>query len=216
MPLKSGRASAPNLVREGLRAAIIDGTFVSGAKLSQDEIATRFGTSRIPVREALRQLETEGLVDIVPNRGAVVAGLSFSDAIAVMDIRIGLECRALELAVPNLLDDDVEAADRVLAEYDGASNPEKWGEMNWRFHRILYDPCDRPRLVALIEQNVSHIGRFTRTHISRLTGKGVPQRDHYDILAACRRGDPARATRVLREHLLRTQKILMAAARMPG
>ncbi len=216
MTIKTARASAPELVRQGLRAAIVDGTFASGAKLSQDEIANRFGTSRIPVREALRQLESEGLVNIVPNRGAVVASLSFGEAVEVMDIRIGLECRALRLAVPNLLDSDCEVAEAILAEYDRESRPEHWGEMNWRFHRTLYEPCDRPRLVALIEQNFSHINRFTRTHISRLTGKGVPQRDHYDILAACRRGDPTRATRVLEDHLIRTQKTLMAAARAYG
>ena len=216
MTIKTARASAPELVRDGLRAAIVDGRFASGAKLSQDELATRFGTSRIPVREALRQLESEGLVHIVPNRGAVVAGLSFAEAVEIMDIRIGLECRALRLAVPNLLDDDFRAAEAVLADYDRESRPEYWGEMNWQFHRILYNPCDRPRLVALIEQNVSHISRFARTHISRLTGKGMPQRDHYDILAACRLGDPGRATRVLETHLVRTQKTLMAAARAPG
>lgn len=207
------RASAPDVVRDGLRSAIADGTFATGAKLSQDGIASMFGTSRIPVREALRQLESEGLVEIVPNRGAVVAGLSFVEAIDVMDIRIGLECRALELAVPNLLESDLAAAEQVLEAYDRASRPEHWGEMNRRFHQILYEPCDRPRLVALIETNVSHISRFARTHISRLTGKGEPQRDHHDIVAACRRGDPERAARALRDHLLRTQKVLLSAAR---
>ena len=213
LTLKSARPSAPDHVRDGLRAEILGGNFASGAKLSQEEIAARFGTSRVPVREALRQLESEGLVSLIPNRGAVVAGLSFQDAIDVMDIRIDLECRALELAVPNLTEDDLGSAEEILLEYDQATYPEHWGEKNWRFHKRLYEPSDRPRLMALINQNIGHISRFTRIHISHLTGKGAPQSDHYAILAACRKGDPEQAARRLKEHLVRTQKILMAAGR---
>src|SRR6266480_5545786 len=84
---KPSKSSAPDVVRDGLRKAIFDGDLVAGTQLRQDEIASRFGTSRIPVREALRQLESEGLVIFHPNRGAVVKGLSLEDVLEMLDIR---------------------------------------------------------------------------------------------------------------------------------
>lgn len=88
---------APELVRDSLREAIYSGKLQPGEQLRQEELAERYGISRIPVREALRQLEAEGLVTRQPNRGAVVAALSVQEVIEMLDIRIGLECRALML-----------------------------------------------------------------------------------------------------------------------
>src|SRR5436190_3117736 len=111
------RKPAPDLVRDGLRESILAGVFEAGHQLRQDEVAEQFGTSRIPVREALRQLESEGLVTFHPNRGAVVKGLSLEDVLEMLDIRIGLECRALKLAIPNMAVEDHEAAQQILDEY---------------------------------------------------------------------------------------------------
>ncbi len=88
-------------MREALRAAISSGELAPGLQLRQDELAARFGTSRIPVREALRQLEAEGFVTFLPNRGAVVSDLSIDEVIELLEIRIALECHALRLAIPD-------------------------------------------------------------------------------------------------------------------
>lgn len=206
-------SSAPEFVREQLREAIISGELQSGAKLSQDELASRFGTSRIPVREALRQLEAEGLVTLYPNRGAVVATLSLSEVLEIMEIRIALECRALQLAIPNMIDADIDAAEEILQRYDTEPDPAKWSEMNWRFHEALYVPCNMTRLLALIEANFGHVNRFMRVQISKVVGRDVPQRDHHNILDACREGDTEKAVKLLERHLLGTQKALMAMGR---
>lgn len=205
--------SAPELVREQLREAIISGELVSGAKLSQDELAARFGTSRIPVREALRQLEAEGLVTLYPNKGAVVATLSLADVLEIMEIRIALECRALQLAIPNMIDADLDGAEELLKRYDAEPEPAKWSEMNWRFHEALYSPCNHSRLVALIEANFGHVNRFMRVQISKTVGREGPQRDHHNILNACREGDVEKSVKLLEKHLLGTQKALMAMGR---
>jgi DNA-binding GntR family transcriptional regulator len=206
-------SSAPELVREQLREAIISGELVSGAKLSQDELAARFGTSRIPVREALRQLEAEGLVTLYPNRGAVVATLSLADVLEIMEIRIALECRALQLAIPNMIDSDLDGAEEILKRYDAEPEPASWSEMNWRFHEALYSPCNLSRLLALIEANFGHVSRFMRVQISRAVGREGPQRDHHNILNACREADVEKAVKLLEKHLLGTQKALMAMGR---
>src|SRR5580704_14671862 len=170
------KQSAPDLIRDQLRQAIFAGKFQPGDPLRQEELADRFGTSRIPVREALRQLEAEGLVALHPNRGAVVAALSLQEVLEMLDIRIALECRALYLGVPNMIDSDFEAAAKILKSYDREPRPQRWGEMNWRFHETLYLPCNRPKLLAMIEANFGHVNRFVRTQISMASGKEKPQK----------------------------------------
>lgn len=212
-----GRADAhgsvPDLVRDRVRKAIFAGDFEPGAQLRQDELAARYGTSRIPVREALRKLEAEGLVTIHPNRGAVVSTLSLDDVLEMLEIRIALECRALRLAIPNIVDVDIEAAADILKSYDAEPRPQKWGEMNWQFHKTLYAPCSRPKLIAMIEANYGHVGRFIRVQVSLAAGKERPQREHYAMLDACRRSDSDAAVRMLEEHIVHTQKSLLAASR---
>lgn len=201
------------MVRDGLRKAIFDGDLVAGTQLRQDELASRFGTSRIPVREALRQLESEGLVTLHPNRGAAVSSISLEDVLELLEIRIGLECRALKLAIPNMVGDDFDLAAEILRGYDDEPEPRKWGEMNWRFHETLYIPCQRPKLLSMIESNYGHVGRFVRLQVSMAAGKEQPNRDHWAILDACRAGDAGKAVKLLEDHIVQTQKSLMAAMR---
>lgn len=207
------RRPAPEIVRDGLREAILLGEFETGHQLRQDEVAERFGTSRIPVREALRQLESEGLVTFHPNRGAVVKGLSLDDVLEMLDIRIALECRALKLSIPNMADEDLDAAAQILDDYDKAMEPARWGEMNWRFHSTLYAPCNRTRLLEMIEANYGHVNRFTRTQVSLATGKAKPQAEHHEMLGYCRAGKVDEAVALLERHIEQTQKSLRAAAR---
>lgn len=210
---ESVRKSAPDLVRDGLRASILAGDFEAGHQLRQDEVAEQFGTSRIPVREALRQLESEGLVTFHPNKGAVVRGLSLEDVLEMLDIRIALETRALKLAIPNMAIEDLEAAQDILDRYDQASEPEAWGEMNWNFHWTIYAPCNRSRLLAMIEANYGHVSRFTRRQVSRAAGKARPQVEHHELLELCRQGKIQPAVELLERHIEQTQKSLQASSR---
>ena len=205
--------STPDTVREALRRAISAGELAPGIQLRLDELAEKFGTSRIPVREALRQLEAEGFVTFLPNRGAVVSDLSIDEVIELLEIRIALECHALRLAIPAMGDVDLDDAKAILRSYDEEPDPEKWGAFNWRFHKALYAPCNRPRLLAMIEANYGHVGRFTRALVSRATGKDRPQREHYQLLEFCRDGEIEKAARLLREHIVQTQKTLRSAQR---
>ena len=210
------KLSAPDIVREGLRRSILAGEIGGGAQLRQDELAERFGTSRIPVREALRQLEAEGLVTIQQNKGAVVASLSVEEVLELLDIRIALESRALSLAVPEMIESDLEAAGAILDSYDGEPDPSEWSEMNWRFHKTLYAPCHRPRLLAMIEANYGQIGRFLRVQVSKATGKDRPQTEHRRILEACRQGRKAEAVNLLEQHIANTQRMVRASLRRKG
>src|SRR5437899_7511638 len=112
------RQSLPSAVADKLRDQIIRGEIAEGTQLRQDAIATQYQVSRIPVREALRQLEAEGLITIVPNRGAVVPALSPDDIEELFSIRALLEPEILKHSIPRLTDSDFAEADVVLCRYE--------------------------------------------------------------------------------------------------
>ena len=211
-PKHGVKQSAPAMVREGLRRAILTGDYASGVQLRQDELAERFGTSRIPVREALRQLEAEGLVTIEANKGATVTALSLPEVLELLDIRIALECRALKLAIPGMIDAAFEAAEVILQDYAASGDPGRWGEANWAFHSVLYAPCARPKLLGMIEANYGRVDRFTRLSVSQAAGKDRPLREHWELLNHCRSSATAKAMTLLEEHITYSQKALVAAA----
>ena len=198
-------------VAESLRAMILDGTLGSGLQLRQEDLAKRFGVSRIPVREALGRLQAEGLVEHFANRGSVVASRSIEELLETLDIRIALETRALKLALPHLTAKDFKAAREIMRRYDESESPRQWTELNLEFHLTLYRPCGRPRLVRMIEELVRGINIHLRQHISHTVGRGNPQAEHKDILKACIEGDAVRAVRLTEEHIERTKAALAAA-----
>lgn len=196
-----------------MRREILSGELAGATPLRQEELAARFGTSRIPAREALRQLEVEGLVTIEQNKTALVSVLSPAEVLELQDIRIALECRALRLAVPNMAVEDFDRAAAVLRRAEKKSKPQDLGELNWMFHEALYAPCNRPRLMAMIESNYSHIGRFARAPVSEAVGRDRPQREHWAILEACRAGNADVAVKLLEQHIGETQKSLQSLLR---
>lgn len=215
-PRTSPSGSAPQLVYHRLRDLIIEGAFAGGHPLRQDELAAQFGVSRIPVREALRQLAAEGLVAYEANRGAIVSSVSLGDALEMLDIRIALECRALRLAIPNLTDSDCTRIEAVLEAYGSAEDVADCGRLNRDFHLALYAPADRPRLLALIQDNFDNANRFTRLQVSIATGRERPHREHQEIFRACRGGEVDRAVQLLEAHITYSQKALVATVRRSG
>ena len=120
--------STPGLVADGIRLAILRGQLAPGQTLKQEELAKQFGLSRAPVREALRQLEAEGLVISYPHRGTVVARLSADDIEEVFLIRITLETAILKVAVPKINDLDLRKAQAVLEQTESDPNPAHSGQ----------------------------------------------------------------------------------------
>ncbi len=206
--------AAPNSIRDQLRASILDGKLEGGTFLRQEELATHFGTSRIPVREALRQLETEGLIAFHYNRGAVVTSLTGADIIEMFELRLALECHALTVAIPNMAEDDLEQAERLLTTYDLNPTPADISSINWRFHQALYAPCDLPKLLMMIEWNHGNLGRFVKPQPCTRSNIERSQNEHWKIFVACRQGDVNQAVSMLRQHIIDTKKSLAALGRM--
>ena len=200
-------------IREALRHDILSGELQAGQELRLDALAERFIASRIPVREALRQLEAEGLVVHQPNRRAVVAGMSMTQLCELLDIRIALECHAARLAVPNMVQRDFETMEQILADYAASDSLNEWAEYNRQFHRAICAPANNARLRQLIEEFCLNTDRYTHLAMSEATGLERPMRDHYALLEACRAGDAELVVSLLRDHIDHTRKELQASER---
>jgi len=205
--------STHGLVADGIRLAILRGQLAPGQVLRQEELAKQFGLSRAPVREALRQLETEGLVVSYPNRGTVVAELSPEDIEEVFLIRITLETTALRLSVPNMTDSDFRKAVAVLDQTDNDPNPAQSAELNWAFHESLYAPAGLPRLLNIIRMLHNHALRYHLVGFIALDFKRDSQSGHRKILEACRRRDQDCAVAALTQHLSESGKSIVAYVR---
>lgn len=196
-----------------LRNKIIAGDFAPGEPLRQDEIAKAHGVSKIPVREALLKLEVDGFVLFRKNRGAVVRELSTEEILHLMDIRVALECKAIELAVPEMIQDDFDAAAAILEEYSQEMDPARWSDLNLRFHRLLYEPSGNDTLLQLISDIQQRIGPSLRQFVTETSGRDRPNAEHHQILGACREGRVDEAVALLRQHIETTKKETAARLR---
>ena len=201
--------TTPTMVADILREAILAGTLQGGQPLRQEDLATKFQLSRGPVREALRQLEGEGLITFYPHRGAVVSTLSLAEVQEICDIRIALETAALRFAMPHLSDDVLKCAEEILDEADRQiTEVAHWGEINWRFHATLYAPANRPRLFTLIKAQHAQMDRYLRVHFSLMNYKQQAQQEHRQILEACKRRDLSTALAVLEQQIAEVGEML--------
>jgi len=201
---------------EAIRQQILSGELQEGAPIRQDDIAAQMGVSKIPVREALMRLQSEGWVTLKRNAGAFVTPLTASDCVEMLDLRIALECRALEIAVPNMAPSDLALAEQLLKRYERADSPQSWSDLNLAFHQALYAPANRPRLVATAQAAQERMGRFLRTHLSAVNDHQRSYDEHFAIHQACAAGDTKTAVRLLRKHLEQTQREVMAYFRLSG
>lgn len=187
-----------------LRRRILEGEFPGGYQLRQDALANDLGVSRIPIREALVQLESEGLVKIVAHRGAVVSELSVDEIEELFALRALLEPRLLRLSVPHLTPEDFAALDRILAEYGAemdSRDASRWGELNSALHMRLYERANQPRTSGIVASLLQGTDRYTRMQLSFTDGRPRAQEDHAKLVALCRAGRIDEAADVLAAHI---------------
>ena len=187
-------------ISRALAERIIAGDVEPGARLRQDHIAEEFGASHVPVREAFRLLESQGLVVSEPRRGVRVAGFSLDEVREVAEMRAALEVLALRQAGPHLTKALLEEAEAISKAGDRASDVQAWEEANRAFHRLIITPCGMPRLLRTIDDLHSASARFLFPGW-RAEWEAPTDRDHMAILAALRAGEIETATAVLARHI---------------
>lgn len=194
-----------------LREAIGAGTLPAGAALRQDDLAARFGFSRMPIRDALRLLEAEGIVTIHPTRGAFVARMDGREIAEIYAVRALLEGEALRLALPHLTERDLTAAAAVLDRLDAEPDVGRWGALNRDFHLALYRPCGNARLLELINAQHRAADRYVRLLLANPDYRSRSQGEHRELLAACRRQAAPAALDWLARHLKDGSEKLIAS-----
>jgi DNA-binding GntR family transcriptional regulator len=201
--------SAGSRVAQGLRDRLRTGALAPGSVLSQSDIAAEYGVSRIPVRDALHILSTEGLVELGVT-GAVVTGLSIPELQELYEMREALEPVVTAIAVPNVGRAEIArmAALAERMEAEGIS-PADWLEANARFHALVYERADRPRMVALTEQLRRLTDRYVYLHLEVIGDVDHLHEEHRRILDAVRRGDPREVAELTRLHLATSHDFIL-------
>jgi DNA-binding GntR family transcriptional regulator len=206
-------------VANDLRAGILHGRLAAGARLGEVELAERLGVSRTPVREALTRLAAEGLVEIVPNRGARVATWTVAELEGVFDLRVSLEPRLAGLAAGAATDADVAALDELAHRMIAVGSPgprqdlDALVPLNRAFHDRLVALADHPTLATALAAAIHPpiVRRNFHTYDEASLRRSLAH--HAEIVAALRAGDPVWAQAVMTAHISNARAVMVGAAR---
>ncbi|MFX1764767.1 GntR family transcriptional regulator [Paraburkholderia sp. A1RI-2L] len=202
------RTSTSRMIADALRTAIVEGTLAPDAPLRQDAIARHFSVSAIPVREALRQLASEGWARIEVNKGACVASLSRDEAREIYEIRSALESLALGLAIPHHTEATLREVSALAAAASRERDPSLYVARNEAFHMSLYAPAGRPQLMEMLATLHRRGERYLRLKFGFPAYKGESDAEHTEILDAVQRRDIPAAQALVAAHLLGTGELI--------
>lgn len=198
-------------IAESIRTAIVSGAYPPGTRIRQEDVAARFGASRVPVREAIRQLEYEGLVTVRANAGAWVSRLTLAECEEVYQMRERLEPLLLRYSAPDLADDALEnladLADRITAAGD---DTEAFLTLDREFHLASYAAAETSQLADLVHKLWNTTAPYRRTYVAGWSddARHIAHEEHHLMVAALRDGDIDDAERVLTAHIRRTRRQL--------
>jgi DNA-binding GntR family transcriptional regulator len=210
------RRSIPEGIRDSLQERILSGEFRDGEALVQDAIAEEYGVSRIPVREALRQLEACGLVSMETHKGAVVTSIPTEQVEELFELRALLETDMLARAVRRMTDSDIAEAREILGALEDSyrrGDMASWGRLNWAFHRRLYLPAGRAQTLTILQGINLQVERYIRLHLLATDGIDNAEREHREVLRLCALRDTEAAVVFLKLHILDAGRNLVAVLR---
>ena len=202
--------SSPSRVASTLREEILNGTLAPGDRLSQEDIAERFGVSRQPVRDALRQLEGDGLITMVANAGAWVSKLSESECYEAYQVRERLEPLLLSQSIPNLKPAQIQRLTELVTEIEKTSDLEQFLRLDREFHLLSYAGAAPGMLREFVERiwNTTQHYRRAFAKLSGFVTSEVTHMEHKLILDGIVRGDSPQAEKALEGHIRRTRVTL--------
>jgi len=199
-------------VADELRSAILRGAYPPGTRLRQEELASQYGASRVPVREALRILESDGLVTTVANAGAWIARLSLDECVELYQVRERIEPLLLRYSLPHLEDAQIDRLDELSEEMRGTRDVERFLELDREFHLGSYAGAATTFLGATVERLWNTTQHYRRAFTRLLDGDShrILHDEHHMLVAAIRERDSEEAERVLVGHIRRTRRQLAA------
>lgn len=194
------------VVVDAIRKKILSGAIKAGDPLRQAALAEELNVSRIPVREALLQLEAEGLVDFEAHKGATATRLSAGQVTELFELRALLETELLRLSIPKLTEEHLAQSELLLQQmaqaYQTADTVGSWSELNSRFHLSLFRAADRPLTLEIVQNLNNNSDRYIRMHLLLAGGVKKADPEHSKILMLCRQRKVESACALLRQHIL--------------
>ncbi|NWG32827.1 MAG: GntR family transcriptional regulator [Chloroflexi bacterium] len=208
-----------NIVAERMRIAILEGRYKPGEWMRQERIAREMGVSQMPVREAIKELASEGLIEHIPYRGARVASFSLEDIQDLYEHRAFLEGRAAAIAAGWITEEELQKLKFVQTEIEQNSAPEqvgKYRELNRQFHQLIYTASRRQYLIRALNQMWSVFPTMMIANFAATTALPLPNRDatdneeHRAIIAALDAHSPEMAEKAVKAHILATSAHLIS------
>ncbi len=193
-----------DVVFKTLREAILKGNLAPGERLMEIQLANQLGVSRTPIREAIRKLELEGLVIMIPRRGAEVARITEKDLKDVLEVRTSLEELAISLACERISDASVEALKEALKNFKAAINGgdvTKIAERDVAFHDIIFAATDNARLIQIVNNLREQMYRYRLEYLKDYTTHDRLYKEHEEIVVAIADRDKALARKLIVEHI---------------
>ncbi len=193
-------------IADRIRADIVKGVFGDGERLVEPKLAEIYGISRTPIREALRQLESEGFIEIVPRKGAVVKELTIKDIDNLYAIKANLEGLAARQAVEHISSKEIEKLDNVnekfISLFKGSENiVEEYLKYNISFHNLFIKYSNNDKLIEILEGLNKNFQRFRSFLVSKVDRVKEAYLEHRQIIDAFRKRDPELAEKSVRNHI---------------
>lgn len=204
-----------DVVFENLREAILEGKLTPGQRLMEVQLAEQLGVSRTPVREAIRKLELEGLVVMLPRKGAYVANMSLKDILDVLEIRASLEGLAASLAAERISPEDIKELEKIANEFEESTehaDVETLLRKDVEFHECIFKAANNKKLHQLITSLWEQVYRFRVTYISDYDSSVNIINEHKLILQAIKDGDVDVAKKYATEHIEKAEQFMIEKA----
>lgn len=203
----SAAALASGRITDALREAILSGRLKAGSRVRQEELAEEFGISRIPVREALRRLESEGLMILVPNSGAWVSKLDRDECIEIYKVRERLEPLAISESSARLAPETIARMEELALQIEQADDPDDFLRLDREFHLLSYEGANMPQLTQMIHRFWNSTQQYRRafTATAGQAGMAAVHAEHRLILDALQRRDAEQSSLILYGHIRRTR-----------
>ncbi len=201
-----------DVVFNTLREAILRGDLNPGERLMEKQLAETMGVSRTPIREAIRKLELEGLVVMIPRKGAQVAEITEKDIQDVLEVRAALEALAVRLACEKMKEEELEDLRRVMEEFRQAAKEEDvYGmvEKDVEFHDIIFKSTKNEKLMQIVNNLREQIYRFRVAYLKRFNYYKVIQEEHEEILRVIEEKRVEEAERVATIHIQNQEKAVI-------
>ena len=205
-----------DVVFNTLRQAILKGELKPGERLMEIALAERLGVSRTPIREAMRKLEQEGLVVMIPRRGAQVANITEKDLNDVLEVRIALENVAIEKACARMTEDEMSRLWLAAKEFEhtiAEGNLVKLAEADVAFHEIIYQASDNKRLIQVLNNMREQIYRYRVEYLKDEETRNLLVKEHEEIYEAIRNRDVKQAQEISYQHIENQREAIIRSIR---